>query len=487
MYYVVALVLFGYFVLGILACRKRIPGQELPQNGKGIPGLFYSMSYLLLQALEHKAWNPFGGKKIQRKMEKLYPGGDIKQLVREHDVKKLGQMLFIIFAGTILGGLLKYQADQTVSLLDGKVIARGSYTQDEKTLLLEALIEDEPAQSYEIKVKGQIPKRNEADRLEEVFWQEVCQALLGQNLSLEEISYDLELVETLEGYPFTVEWHSDRPDIIDDYGWIGILEENAKEQVHLTAKVRYEDWEWIHEIEGTAISPPKTALERQQEELRTFLENTEKLSREEAYWELPTEWDGKTVKWEEKQEDNSLYLWITALAAAVAIFFFADKDLNARIAAKEQAMKDSYPLIVNKLILYFGAGMNVRGALMRMVDNYNKELDEGRAINPAYEELLHACREIKTGVPEDDVYGRLGKRSGLQEYIRFGALLSQNLKKGNQFFLERLKEEANNSRQEQINRFRKKGEEASTKLLIPMVMMLGIVMVMIMIPAFGSF
>ena len=50
----------------------------------------------------------------------------------------------------------------------------------------------------------------------------------------------------------------------------------------------------------------------------------------------------------------------------------------------------------------------------------------------------------------------------------------------------RLREENDNAIREQINRIRQIGEEASTKLLVPMVMMLGIVMVIIMIPAFGT-
>ena len=67
------------------------------------------------------------------------------------------------------------------------------------------------------------------------------------------------------------------------------------------------------------------------------------------------------------------------------------------------------------------------------------------------------------------------------------ALLSQNLRKGSISLSARLKEEADAALKEQINQSRRIGEEVSTRLLIPMVMMLGIVMVMIMIPAFGSF
>ena len=62
----------------------------------------------------------------------------------------------------------------------------------------------------------------------------------------------------------------------------------------------------------------------------------------------------------------------------------------------------------------------------------------------------------------------------------------QNLKRGNSALLERLREEADKAWEEQLQQGRRMGEEAGTKLLVPMVMMLAVVMVMIMVPAFSA-
>ena len=64
--------------------------------------------------------------------------------------------------------------------------------------------------------------------------------------------------------------------------------------------------------------------------------------------------------------------------------------------------------------------------------------------------------------------------------------MTQNLKKGSASLLPRLHEEAERALMQRIQAGRKLGEEASTKLLIPMVMMLGVVMVMVMLPAFTA-
>ena len=68
--------------------------------------------------------------------------------------------------------------------------------------------------------------------------------------------------------------------------------------------------------------------------------------------------------------------------------------------------------------------------------------------------------------------------------MKLAALLNQNLKRGTGTLFLRLEEEALQSSQERIQNGKKLGEEAGTKLLIPMVLMLGVVMLMIMIPAF---
>ena len=66
-------------------------------------------------------------------------------------------------------------------------------------------------------------------------------------------------------------------------------------------------------------------------------------------------------------------------------------------------------------------------------------------------------------------------------------LLSQNLKKGTAGLLILLKAEALDALEERKRNARRLGEEAGTKLLLPMMIMLVIVMVIIMIPAFWSF
>ena len=90
------------------------------------------------------------------------------------------------------------------------------------------------------------------------------------------------------------------------------------------------------------------------------------------------------------------------------------------------------------------------------------------------------------GVAEQEAYERFGKRCMLSSYMKFSMLLSQNLRKGSKGLSEVLKMESIQAFEMRKSEAKKRGEEASTKLLIPMFLMFAVVLVIVMIPAFLS-
>ena len=74
----------------------------------------------------------------------------------------------------------------------------------------------------------------------------------------------------------------------------------------------------------------------------------------------------------------------------------------------------------------------------------------------------------------------------MQAYVRLGALLSQNLRKGTKGLTQLLKTEALQAFEDRKANARRRGEEAGTKLLLPMFLMLSVVLVIVIVPAFLS-
>ena len=80
----------------------------------------------------------------------------------------------------------------------------------------------------------------------------------------------------------------------------------------------------------------------------------------------------------------------------------------------------------------------------------------------------------------------MANRCGIGAYKKLVSLLTQGQKVGNRRLIEQLQEEAERVFLERKQAARKLGEEAGTKLLLPMMMMLMIVMAIVTIPAFLS-
>jgi len=146
-------------------------------------------------------------------------------------------------------------------------------------------------------------------------------------------------------------------------------------------------------------------------------------------------------------------------------------------------MLQDYPKIVGAFTLLLETGMTVRNAWTKIVQTYEKHREE-TGERKAYAEMSETYYRMQSGVAEAIAYEQFGDRCGLVQYRKFGALLSQNLRKGSKGLAGLLLMESIQSTEEKKNRMKQKAEESGTKLLIPMFVMLGVVLIMVVVPAF---
>ena len=151
---------------------------------------------------------------------------------------------------------------------------------------------------------------------------------------------------------------------------------------------------------------------------------------------------------------------------------------------RQQELLMDYAEVVFKLKVFTGAGMTVLNIWKRMVSDYEKQLQEGSGKPRAvYEEMKHTLQQIQYGVSESHAYAEFGKRCRLQPYLKLSSILDQNRKTGTKNFSELLELEMAEAWEQRKNLARRLGEEAGTRLLVPLFLMLLIIMVMIMMPA----
>ena len=169
----------------------------------------------------------------------------------------------------------------------------------------------------------------------------------------------------------------------------------------------------------------------------------------------------------------------------------------------------AYPELVDKLTLYLGAGITVKNAFERIAqtcskrDSVSPELEKTRKNkhgiarkfhkstsgggDPLVKEVRYTLNEIRSGVSESDAYCNMGHRINLPVYIKLMSLLAQNIRKGTKDIIVMMAEEEQSALLTKKEMAKKKGEEAGTKLLFPMIVLLGIVMVIVISPAIMNF
>ena len=332
----------------------------------------------------------------------------------------------------------------------------GAYTEE-----MEAEIEGEK-KKIEVTVEEKKYSRREAEKLMQETAEALDGEILGDNQSVDEIRKPMHLPEHVGDSPVGISWITDHPQILDWEGTLG--EEIPQEGVFVT-------------IQG----------ELSLGESRQLYEGIEKENQGEDTGRLylPGKVEGKKVRWMRSSSHTGLWVSLLAVLSAVLAAARQEEQKHKKEKERRELLLRDYPDIVGKLVLFLGAGMTIKGAFTRIAADYQKWGQCGP--RPGYEEMAAACKEMERGISEAEAYQRFGARCRLPCYKTLATLLFQNLKKGGRGLLELLEREAAEAEDDRIRNARIKGEQVSSKLLVPMFLMLLVVLVILMVPAYLTF
>lgn len=175
-----------------------------------------------------------------------------------------------------------------------------------------------------------------------------------------------------------------------------------------------------------------------------------------------------------KQADLSYIIF--TLCMPLLIFYLYDKDLEKKQKKKYDSIRADFPDLVSKLVLLVNAGMTLNRAWEKICLETNKK-------TPLYMELKLTYMQIQGGRPEGEAYEEFARRCRVREIAKFVTLVIQNLKKGSGDLVPLLKLEADECWELRKMRARQLGEEASTKLILPMMIMFIGILIIVILPA----
>ena len=456
---------------------------DVPERFRSL-WLFWRAGDLLAERVSRlrRRMHAAGHGKYERICAELYvsePGADT---LRRLEAGRYGIALLTLLMALLLGlvaGLAGRERTEVTSLRRNAA-GGGSTAYD---LQVRGLAEEE----VPLTVIVEEQRYADTGELFEAAYAEAREKLFAPGDDADAVRQDLNFSTRLCGGLVRASWESGTPELVSYDGTLnteGLTEEGALAELFLT--LRYEEEEQTYAFSVRVCPPILSEEEAQVQALAEEIAERESAGRESDRVELPSEVDGHAVAYVPVQDGTSpLQVVMIGIIGALLWFFLSFRKLEDRARDRTEQMRGDYPEVILKLAILLRAGLTVRGAWERIVQGYRaRRTAEKRYI---YEEMQQTVIRIMGGRPETDAYLEFGRRTHLHCYLKLSSLLEQNLRKGGKNLVRLLETESDKAWHERRNTALKKGEEAGTKLVLPMMLNMVVVMMVIMIPAMLSF
>lgn len=404
----------------------------------------------------------------------------------EFETGRLAQVLLVIVMGVTSAIAVQFFLMGKSSLTNGYELARPEKGQGSRVQKLQVDIGQElQTEQVEIVLKEREYTLEEKQKFLDEAMKILPEVILGENTSPDEVRGKVQLPAKLAEGKVSVQWTFTPSDLLDADG--NIVEDISEkgELLQLHADLNCDGLEGVYECALRLFPPEYSKKEKLIYEVQKSVKAANEESAQDSVMKLPKEAGGESLIWSQKPKSmTGICLALTA-AASLAVWAGRSREMQNKKEKRSRQMLLDYPTLLFQLSMLLNAGMTMQNAFFKMALDYRNRRDD--RVRYAYEEMLAAYYEMQSGVPEAKAYENFGKRCGESVYIKLGSMLSGNLQKGSQGLAKILQEEADFSMEERRQLAKKLGEEAGTKLLLPMMLMLLVVLVILMVPALLAF
>lgn len=405
----------------------------------------------------------------------IYWGKRKKWSIAGADKKVIFLLLGIEIVGSILSVKQWYVANPGFDgTLFRRELGKGSYIEE-----LE-LKSDVYQGTVELEIEEKQPTKNEAKKLLEKAKKEIDVTFLGENKALEQVMSDVILQDTYQDGMVAAEWSFDNYTYI---GLDGVIKENELDEpelVEATVVLTCGEYQQIYRF-SMQLCP--CSVETEKGLRREIQKKIRQQPLEKSEITLPSDIAGIPLQWKKTGNMDGAMLSILGIVVCFLLPYGQKLEEQKQKKIILEKRKKDYPMLVEELSLFLAAGVTFTEAARKMTENYERRKKQTGKVQEGYELWKKLSYEMRDGVREADAIMRFGKESGRKEYKKLALLLEQNRRQGSQHMIQQLEQENLIAFEMRKNQVKREGEEASVKLLFPMMGMLGIVIVILILPA----
>ena len=174
--------------------------------------------------------------------------------------------------------------------------------------------------------------------------------------------------------------------------------------------------------------------------------------------------------------DDVLILFVMLMFVGVAYYYFGTLSTE-KIKKRSEQMLSDFSNVVSKLALLTNAGMIMHEAWEEVAVTGDSEI---------YKEMQITVNQMNNGVSEIDAMFNFGSRCVVPEIKKFTSTIVQGLSKGNSELIMMLQEQSKEVWALKKQNVRRQGEKASSKLMLPMMIMFVGILIMVVVPIFAN-
>lgn len=445
---------------------------------------FYPASYIIFTFAKYKLHIKIQNKRIED-MKKLYTGFDDTNAEELYFCRLFSAAIIVVFIISVVAMTFTVMSGSDTILKNEYYIERNKPEEQDKEEDLTVSIGE-----YERDISVSIPAKRYSDseykaKLDKAM-KYVKENYLGENTSAKEVSESLNLITSVPDNAIAISWKCDEDNIVAEDGSLDRLELREPKAVQITAVFSYFDKEDKMILDFTVVPVVKSESELLWDKWKDMYTELSESTKSKNFLQLPSVVEGKKISYQIPEKNYILLIVALGIIIIALIPTVLDSRMQEKIKQREQELRIDYPEFANKFVLLISAGLNCKGAWHRMTQEYKRKLKDGSKKRYLYEEMLLTERQLDNGMNEGKAYELFGRRMGLLKYMKFSTVLVQNLKKGSADLLNILEYEASDVLKERRENAKILGEEAGTKLLMPMMLMMVEVFAIIIIAAFQN-
>ena len=197
---------------------------------------------------------------------------------------------------------------------------------------------------------------------------------------------------------------------------------------------------------------------------------------------LPTELaSGAKVKWSRQSSSNTVLITLLTMLLMIAVYRKSYGDLRKEAERRGASVMHQLPEFVNRLVLLLDAGLVLNTALEKAVEqSIRDEVNEKDYFYSRMRDIYDTVHNTNGSMSTE--FKNFAKESGIRELLRLSNIIEDNIHKG-AALSEKLEAESENLWISRKKACEEKGRLSETKMTVPLMMFLMVLIVITVAPA----